>query len=111
MPGVCTVWANVLPHGWRLPKRCWIVPWRSPSTAYRKCRASLARGNALFLHAMRWQERDIYFRRAVLEPYHCTRPETEVTVRPKFVTVSVLLLLLKIQGFNVIMSSLCGPTL
>jgi len=36
------------------------------STAYRKYRASLARGNALFFHALRRKERDTYFRRAVL---------------------------------------------
>ena len=37
------------------------------STAYRKCRASLARGKALFFRAMRWKELHTYFRRAVLE--------------------------------------------
>src|ERR1044071_1267764 len=36
------------------------------STAYRKYRASLARGNTLFFHVIRWQELDTYFRRAVL---------------------------------------------
>src|SRR6266567_5771309 len=34
--------------------------------AHRKCRASLARGNALFLHAIWWKELGTDFRRAVL---------------------------------------------
>src|SRR5215471_5936287 len=36
------------------------------STAYRQCRASLARGKALFFHTLRRQELDTYCRRAVL---------------------------------------------
>ena len=38
----------------------------APSIAYRKCRASLARGNALFFHALRRKALETYFRRAVL---------------------------------------------
>src|SRR5262249_32255964 len=37
------------------------------SAAHRKYRASLARGNALFFHTIRWKELDTYFRRVVLE--------------------------------------------
>src|SRR5438552_778695 len=36
------------------------------SAAHRTCRASLARGNAVFLHAFWWKERDTDCRRAVL---------------------------------------------
>src|SRR5262245_1470330 len=36
------------------------------SAAHRKCLASLARGNALFLHALWWKALDTDFRRAVL---------------------------------------------
>src|SRR5438309_11905467 len=40
------------------------------SAAHRKCRASLARGNALFLHAFWWKELGTDFRRAVLGNDH-----------------------------------------
>src|SRR5262245_32797029 len=38
------------------------------SAAHRTYRASLAQGNALLFHAIRWKEQDTYFRRAVLGP-------------------------------------------
>src|SRR5438093_195367 len=54
------------------------------STAYRNCRASLARGKALVFQALRWKERDTYFCRAVLditaerwEHILASRPELE----------------------------------
>src|SRR5882672_4168264 len=47
------------------------------STAYRKYRASLARGNALFFRAIRQKERDTYLRRAVLEHVMYLRASTD----------------------------------
>jgi len=45
-------------------------------------------------------------------PSYCVNcPVAEVTVMPKFVTVSVLLVLLKVQGVNAIVSPFCGPDL
>jgi hypothetical protein len=71
------VWAPSLPSGPACFTRIQAVPYSHargmmrdgccpPSTAYRKYRASLARGNALFFHALRRKELVTYFRRAVL---------------------------------------------
>src|SRR5262249_37867975 len=77
-PRACTPWSRPgygdrdLTATGRSPRRTYWAA-HGPSTAYRKYRASLARGNASFFHALRRKEPDTYFRRAVL-----VGPQTKV---------------------------------